>query len=216
MSQQVHVSFSDKDGVVDAVGIPAVREKLLAKDEPFNPSKEWFDKAPSEKKPFGVYDVVDIPVTPQRFQRHSYGQPKYEAIDDGVYRYPSYTDYTLEEAKTELLGDLAAKRYDVEIGGTALANGLRVGTDERTRSALNLAMIQIGNGRTKSVNWKTEINGQIGFQSLDVATIELVYEALTAHIEASFDREKALADEVNAAASVDALRAIDLEAGWPS
>ena len=39
--------------------------------------------------------------------------------------------------------------------------------------------------------------------------------AIDAHIQACFDHEKALSDAIDAAADLDALRAIDVSAGWP-
>mgnify|MGYP003109347872 CR=1 FL=1 len=39
--------------------------------------------------------------------------------------------------------------------------------------------------------------------------------AIDAHIQACFDNEASLAAQIDAAADIDALNAIDLEAGWP-
>lgn len=39
--------------------------------------------------------------------------------------------------------------------------------------------------------------------------------AIDAHIQACFDHEKILSDAIDAAADLDALRAIDVSAGWP-
>ena len=213
MPQQAHVT----DGVVDAVGIPSVREKLKQKPDGFNPSNNWFyTTPPSEKKPHGVYDITDLPYEPVPLMHFAYGEPSYDPARDIVFRQAARNDFDIDEAKKRLYTNLAAKRYEVEIVGTTLLNGLRVGTDERTRSALNLAMIQIANGRTKSVNWKIEVNGVTGFQSLDVPMIQQIYTALTSHIEASFDREKQLSDQIERATTVAALREIDIDAGWPS
>lgn len=216
MPQQVHVTISGEDGIVDAIGIPAVRKKLLAREEPFNPPPAWFNKPPSEKKSFSVYDVQLLDPKPKKFQRFSYGQPTYAAIDDGVYRYPSYTDYTLEEAKAELNADLS-KRFQM-----AQDKGLNLELAPTVIVALQTTREAQGDYKGL-VDRLARIGGVQAFRthghqnaSADLTTATAIHNAVEEYISQCRANEAAIGAQIDAATTVEALRAIDIETGWPS
>lgn len=67
-------------------------------------------------------------------------------------------------------------------------------------------------GSTDPVNFKLTATA---WRSWTLTDLKAYGAAIDAHIQACFDNEAALAEAINAAADLDALRAIDLDAGWP-
>ena len=105
---------------------------------------------------------------------------------------------------------LANKRWMVETGGVTLGETF-VNTDRDTQAKLIAARIMAKEDATYSVNWKLPT----GFVTLDAPTIIAIADGVRAHVQAAFDREKALLSEIEAATTHAALDAIDINTGWP-
>lgn len=106
--------------------------------------------------------------------------------------------------------ELAAIRYAKETGGIVVS-GAPIATDRDTQAKLIAVRIKAKENASYTVNWKTAG----GFVSLDAATIIAIADAVSAHIQACFDREAVLTAAIDGAADQAALDAIDLNAGWP-
>lgn len=131
-------------------------------------------------------------------------------IDDGwSLTAPTPPVPTLAEEKADKKAALAAKRYAVEAGGITVGQ-TPVKTDRETQAILTGARTLAKEDPAYSVNWKTPG----GFVTMDAATIIAVADAVAAHVQACFDNEMNITAQIDAAADVAAVRAIDLEAGW--
>lgn len=100
--------------------------------------------------------------------------------------------------------DIAARRYDAEVGGIYLGD-LRIATDDRSKTMIAGAALAALRNPDYLLNWKTPA----GFVQLQAGQVLAVADAVHAHVQACFDREAALL------AMGDAVSPDDLEAGWP-
>lgn len=115
---------------------------------------------------------------------------------------------TLKAAK---LAALAARRWQAETGGITLAS-MPIKTDEDTQRKITGAYVQAAKNPDMTVRWKM---GAGVFMTLDAETIIAIGDAVTAHIQACFDREAEVSADILAAADIGALVAVDIESGWP-
>ena len=122
------------------------------------------------------------------------------------------TETPLADAKVQVLGELANRRYQAEEGGTTL-NGMPIATDRTTQGKVTAAYVKASADNTYSIaSWK----GADGtFTPLDAATIIAIADAIEAHVQACFSNEATLAGQISAATTLAELEAVDLEAGWP-
>lgn len=104
---------------------------------------------------------------------------------------------------------LAAKRYEVEIGGITVG-GAKVKTDRESQASLTGAYTSLKEGMLTSIDWKTED----GWVTLNLATCEAIAQAVASHVQQSFSREKELSALIDAAETVEDLQAIDINSGW--
>jgi len=128
---------------------------------------------------------------------------------DGLDAYP--TGDLLEGAKAHMLGRLSARREQAE---TAFSyGGVPVKLDEGTTARLAAASAGLARRPSgETVDWQL---ARGVFQALDLAALEAFGDAAFAHVQACFANARTLAEAINAAADLDALREIDLDAGWP-
>jgi hypothetical protein len=111
----------------------------------------------------------------------------------------------LASLKSDKLAVLAAKRWEVETGGIEIA-GLQVKTDEDTQRKITGAYVRATRDPEFTVRWKI---GPASFVTLDAQTIVAIGDAVTAHIQAAFNRESELVDAVVQAATWSELVAIE-------
>lgn len=117
----------------------------------------------------------------------------------------------LAEMKATKLAALAARRWQAETGGIVVG-GLSVKTDEDTQRKITGAYVQALQNPSFTVKWKIATGV---FVTLDDATILVIGDAVTAHIQSCFDKEADLTADILAAADEAALDALDIESGWP-
>lgn len=139
------------------------------------------------------------------------GEPVVTVAGDGKSASAVYspTDKPLSDVKAAKLAKLAQKRWEVECGGITVAEAT-IATDDRSKTLMN------GKYRTAEKNpdathrWK----GPAGEITMTSAQVIAIGDAVSAHVQACFDRELDLIAEVEAAATVAAVRAIDINSGW--
>jgi hypothetical protein len=148
---------------------------------------------PAQRTAFGATEVA----APAPFDERFYfgpGQPK-----------------TLDQVKAVRRAELAAIRYARETGGITV-NGVAVATDLVSQAKINGALALVQVQPATSIKWKAAA----GFVTLDAAAVQAVALAVGRHVQACFAREAQLTDEINARATVEAVVALDLNAGWPT
>lgn len=117
----------------------------------------------------------------------------------------------LDQLQAQRLAALADERWRREVGGTVV-NSVPILTDRESRSILTGAYVQAMSNPTFSIRWKVAPGI---FTTLDASTIIAIGDAVSAHVQACFDREDTLSGQILAAIDADALTAIDIAAGWP-
>jgi len=118
----------------------------------------------------------------------------------------------LTAQKALKLAALADRRWRCETGGITFAQ-MPLKTDEDTQRKITGAYVQADKNPAFTARWKM---GAGLFVTLDAATIIAIGDAVTTHIQACFDNEGSLSDQIMAAEDYAALAAIDIEAGWPT
>jgi hypothetical protein len=98
---------------------------------------------------------------------------------------------TADELAARLLPELAAYRYEVETSGITV-NGMSVQTDRQSRADLTAARIKAQEDSNYSTKWKTPD----GFVTLDSSTILTIADAVHNHVQAAFETEATVEDEI--------------------
>lgn len=127
-----------------------------------------------------------------------------------------FVEYTppapsIEDLRTAKLAALAERRWQAETGGTTVA-GTPIKTDAQSTGKITAAYVQATANPSFTARWKVDTGI---FVTLDAATIMAIGDAVTAHVQACFDREDTLTTAILAAEDISALAAIDIGAGWP-
>ena len=128
-------------------------------------------------------------------------------IDD----YPAL--YLAKKAKPD------ARRQIGEIGRQKARaftfNGVSLDLDQGTEARIGGAVTYLTrNEGVAELHW--DLTGDGDFITLPREAVLAMGDAAGAHVQACFAHRKALTDAVNAAADLEALAAIDLQAGWPA
>jgi hypothetical protein len=111
---------------------------------------------------------------------------------------------SLEDAKSMKLDELANARWEEEVGGLVLPNGMEVKTDRESQALMTGASLKALQDPEYTCNWK----GANGWVVLDAMTIMYIGEAVRAHVQACFDKEMALSEAVVRATTDDQIQAI--------
>lgn len=133
-------------------------------------------------------------------------------VVDGQAKYVhTLEDLSVSDRQAQMLADLASKRFEVETAGIILGGAL-IKTDRETNAIITGAYVQAQNNPDFLIRWKIA-NGL--FTTLNSATIIAIGDAVTQHIQACFNREDELTQEILDADSHELLDEIDIETGWP-
>ena len=148
--------------------------------------------------------------------RHLHAQSNYFSTplmsDDGKYVYAltaagqiveNDLAPTLEELKAAKSAEIAAARYAEEISGIMLA-GAQIRTDRESQALITGAALAATNDEDYTVTWKAAN----GFVTLTAEQIIAAAQAVRAHVEACFEREAELQDEIDAAVFPEAVAAV--------
>ncbi len=118
----------------------------------------------------------------------------------------------LAALKAEKLEALRARRIQARDGGIVVSE-TPIPTDKETRTVLTAARLKTVTDTPFSVpDWKVS-NGV--FATLTEAQIIAISDAVAAHVQACFTRERVLTDLINAANTEIDLAAININTGWP-
>jgi hypothetical protein len=120
----------------------------------------------------------------------------------------------LPPAKASRLADLAAYRYEQEVGGVDV-QGVRIDTSREARNNLTAAVataqLAADAGQPFSVQWKG-LNG--GFVPMAAADLRSLGLAVATHVAGCFANEGAVAAQIAALTDVDTVLRFDISAAW--
>lgn len=109
-------------------------------------------------------------------------------------------------------GALAAYRYEKEVGGLTMPNGMRVATDDRSKSLITGARLDTMADPTILTDWKADT----GWIQINADTVAMIATAVAAHVRACFTAERAHCATIDALAADPAeIEAYDITTGWP-
>lgn len=106
----------------------------------------------------------------------------------------------------DLRAELASHRFDFETGGLRLPNGLQIRTDRESQAQLGNAYTILKGGLIPDTDWKA-LNG---WQVVTLAEIEPIAKAVAAHVRGCFRGERAVEQMIDAATTLEDIRAIDI------
>ena len=150
----------------------------------------------------GIYPIRSEYTAPGPYQYQAGETYTLEGAE--IVRRTVIADFTLEQAKAKATADMAAKRYEVETGGMTV-NGMAVSTDRDSQGLVLGAAFAANLDPAYVVKWKTAD----GFVDLDAATVIALAQAIRAHVQAAFDREAEVVALIDAATTVDEVKAIE-------
>lgn len=116
----------------------------------------------------------------------------------------------LDEVKSLKLAQLAAKRYEVEVGG-CLVNGQPVSTDRDSQAKISGAFLAVNNGLSLPLMWKA--NGK--FIALEAEAIKALALGVALHVQLAFANEAAHAEAINKKNDAKLIVEHDISTGWP-
>lgn len=105
----------------------------------------------------------------------------------------------VEKRRDELRQRLAERRYEEEVGGTALADGTPILTDRPSQAQLASTYTTLKDGLKTSIDWK----GANGWAVVTVTEITPIAQASADHVQECFTAEKAVDDLITAALEAD-------------
>ncbi len=119
--------------------------------------------------------------------------------------------HLLERKKDAKKAAATAKRWEYETGGISLPDGTRILTAVEDQNRIATAIQGMRDKGLTEVDFKAAT----GWVTLGLEQLVVIAGLITAHVQACFSRERALHEAIDACADLDALNAIDLDAGWP-
>lgn len=132
---------------------------------------------------------------------------KYKAVELS----PERIAQNLDSARDERRAEVATIRWNHEIAGIIMPDGLRVMTTNDAQVRLSTLVQSARDAGLSTVNFKAES----GFVELTLNELLEVSKAVTAHVQACYTRESELNRLIDEAADFAALAEIHLEEGWP-
>lgn len=117
---------------------------------------------------------------------------------------------SLAEARAARLAELANRRWQATQYFTF--DGVRTHADGAISAITAAVVARQAFAITAPQTWKLA-DGE--FRSFDTTGILAYGAAVQAHVQACFDREAALTVEIESAATIAAVEAVDISTGWP-
>lgn len=114
---------------------------------------------------------------------------------------------TLEEHKAAKLAEIAAARYEREVGGFMTPHGTFIETDREAQSKIAGAHAAVQAGFITVLDWKF---GPGVFVTLTAEDVGNVARGIAQHVQESFTWEKTLVEQVQAATTIEEVQAIEL------
>jgi hypothetical protein len=116
---------------------------------------------------------------------------------------PSEQQDPLVQAKEAKFRELAAWRYAMEVRGVNLG-GVTVRTDRESQATLANALLSMREGFVAEVDWKAAN----GWAKVSAPQMAAIARAVSQHVQQSFACERMLVEQVEAATTVEQVRAV--------
>jgi len=113
--------------------------------------------------------------------------------------------HTLEEQKAAKVAEIKDARKVAEHAGVEVTPFGLLPTDAEAQFKLTAIYFKAMNDPTYTKNWKV---GDTTWATLDAATIIAIGDAVEAHVQAQFDKERTLSEQVTNATTIEELEAI--------
>ena len=112
----------------------------------------------------------------------------------------------LEEARAQKMAMIKAARKITEHEGVTVAPFGLLPTDAETQAKLTAVYVKALNDPTYTKNWKV---GPTTWVDLNAPTIIAIGDAVEAHVQAQFDKEQVLTNQVVNATTVEEIEALN-------
>lgn len=154
--------------------------------------------------------LVDNPPAMQPWQRIA----SRSLTHDGEQATASYTteNKPLADYKAERKAALAAKRWEVETGGTTVA-GMAVMTDRESQGLINGAYA-LASRNLETPGFVIKFKSGSGWVDLTAAQMVAIADVVGTHVQAAFANEAAIYAAIDAADTHEAVAAVDINSGW--
>ena len=172
-------------------------------------------------------DVFELPdnyavvqeTFPEAYSRHTHVAvelaPK---LEDGVYSQvwsivpiqAEVAEERLARFKSIYTKDIARIRWEKEVGGLPLPNGMVVKTDRESQAQLSSAYTSLKGGLIPDTMWK----GENGWVLVTLEDIEPLAQAVAQFVRACFMAEKQHQDAIDTLTLADAIN-YNVNLGWP-
>jgi len=117
---------------------------------------------------------------------------------------------TLTQHKEAALTRLATLRYQAETAGITTANGAVLATTRAHQAQLTSVYTTLKEGFVTELDFK----GPAGFQKVTLATLKPLVESVARHVHKTFTAESVVTAQINTAATVEALAAIEIASAF--
>ena len=142
------------------------------------------------------YELLEVTTIPHDFQGRHY------TYSDGTW---TRTETGLEIAKQKAKERLAALRFKKETGSLTLTSGAVINTERDSQALVTGAYTASTINPDIVINWK----GETGWIQIGATEIRAIANAVTAHVQACFTREKELSE------LIDIDPETDITTDWP-
>ncbi|WP_019558478.1 DUF4376 domain-containing protein [Thioalkalivibrio sp. ALE12] len=115
-----------------------------------------------------------------------------------------------EREKQKLIQRIARVRYEHETAGVTI-NGMQVATDRQSQALITGAFSSAKDAKETGEAWTIRWKSAGGWAELDADQMIDLGRAVRMHVQACFDREKELAEAVEAGSFTESM----LDDGWP-
>lgn len=116
------------------------------------------------------------------------------------------TPRTLEAVRATLMARLADHRWRKETGGVQLQGGQTIKTTREAQAQISSTYSALQSGLVQAADWKAEG----GWVAVTLAEFEPIAQAVATHVQRCFTAEKAVAEMLVTAATVDELAQISV------
>ncbi len=122
-----------------------------------------------------------------------------------------HSEIMCQQTKALLIENVAAKRWQVETGGTAVA-GIPIVTEREDQAMLSSAYMALKCELIPSTPWKAADGS---FTLVTLPMLEPIAQAVAAHVQACFSAEQAHCELIAQLVTQAELEAYDINTGWP-
>lgn len=132
-------------------------------------------------------------------------------IASGVEIAPYAKYASLSDSKAGRLAELSDRRVRAE--QAFLFGGMPLKLDEATQARISGAIQYLTRNPAVTVPWQVSRGV---FVDLGLPQVQALADASGAHVQACFTNARVLATQINAAATIAAVEAVNLDSGWPT